>query len=416
MDAMAVFDAQGRTVRRPRSAGEILADIPPDVLEARRVLRAGGDPGPMPPDRLVFIGSERQKQLARPGEYQIAPADFDIDRPGDLAKAGNSLLLGNQPAVASKILTRHGEMYVPESLALTPQAAWKSHSGIQVITGDHGPDCCCSRCCCPEPAEAPTAYYTTVRPDCPCNTKEERTIGVFLDGIEKGDPKLYAQGSIMSYLCKRYKGETLYRLGTADPLATDEIVQQVVKSLKYAACWMVGSDPPSSGFLKECAPLTIDLFGFSRGGLMTMMVADHLNKEFECERCQLSYTFPKLNIRFLGVVDPNYYFFSGYESVPTNVRHVWTANSKESSSPLTAEFYSTRIKDTPGREGTFKDAGRYSLEHGEMGDATKGPTGDLMDYYNKMSFPTQFATDEDEVKELLKSHPEKAYCGGGRYK
>jgi hypothetical protein len=63
MQPMALFDAQGRSIRRMRTREEILADIPPEVQEARRILREGGDPGPMPIDRLLYFGSPRHLEL-----------------------------------------------------------------------------------------------------------------------------------------------------------------------------------------------------------------------------------------------------------------------------------------------------------------------------------------------------------------
>lgn len=156
-----------RTLWRRRTSEEILADIPHEVREARRVIREGGDPGPMPIDRFVYFGSKIHQELVknRPDFKGLVPPDFDVDRPGDLKSIEGSLILGPMPQEMPKVRTNFGEVFVrPQDLALIPQHQWVTKSGVQVITGAHGDECCCVPCCCEEPE--PTMFFRPVQDDC----------------------------------------------------------------------------------------------------------------------------------------------------------------------------------------------------------------------------------------------------------
>lgn len=387
MPDKSLFDAQGRTIRRVRTHEEIMADIPAEVKEARRIIAEGGDPGPMPIDRLLYFGSPRHLEILKklPGYDGLAPPDYDVDRPGDLGLNG---VLGPTPAQASKIMTKYGEVFVqPQDLALTPQSEWKNRPGIQVITGDHGPDCCCVCCCCKEPEPPPMFFHPA--DDCPCPPDDSPgSVGVFIEGVFPNLWEPPKKEQAMQYMCSRYPGKSYYFQSTAFPPDTATEARYITRMLKHLACRYT-TISRFSGDLIEC-PVHFDLFGFSRGGAIAMHVAQQLNNPFCCKHCGLKSDLPYKLVRFLGVIDPTKTgMWSipgegwGDTDVPENVQSYFAG--------FTTKYgWATKYGTDKTWFGSDFPRGEYDLEHGEAGDARdpktkelRAPLIDMMSAFNK---------------------------------
>ncbi|KAF0244132.1 MAG: hypothetical protein FD180_2793 [Planctomycetota bacterium] len=420
MQTMALFDEKGRSIRRVRTHEEIMADIPPEVKEARRILAAGGDPGPMPIDHLLYFGGKRHQEILKrfPGYEGLGPPDYDVDRPGDLGLNG---VLGPTPAPASKIMTKFGAVFIPQDLVLTPQSEWKNRPGIQVITGDHGPDCCCVCCCCKEPE--PPLIFMGPEKDCPCPRARKSVIGVFIDGITNSRDLLKSpatheenqrktdRDSAIRDLCTRYGGESWLYRGLRMPFDAESQASTIADALIDRICrnhrWI-----QSESRWEKCEPIEIDLFGFSRGGATAVLVAHHLSKRFKCLDCPHAEPLGPFTVRFLGIIDPEGRALpdigifprrdiDGTDMMPSNVKYFYAAYSDRHT------FWTFVDLPVGGRESTDLEdelgITDFHLAHEDMGKKGLGPISELERFYedhiSDPAIPDEASSKSCEYKE-----------------
>jgi hypothetical protein len=307
------------------------------------------------------------------------------------------------PQPLSKIMTKYGEVFMPQDLALTAQTQWKTQPGIQVITGDHGSECCCVCCCCKEPE---LIFASPGKRNCrSCKPEKEESIGVFVTGrAEARNPewsleewkekqRVADDTSGITKNCARYRGESWLYNGQFGPIETKDLSNEIADRPKQKICekyyW---DDKARRPHWRLCSVLNIDLFGFSRGAATVLRVAELLNKEFECPDCpDIEDKLPRFLVRFLGIIDP----FSWMApkagplpeiripgtpgSVPSNVLHFFAAYSKN---PW-ASHVDLPDEDDPSSSTKAVEDPRYEIPHGEMDDDGGDPMTSLLKNYNE---------------------------------
>lgn len=282
--------------------------------------------------------------------------------------------------------------------------------GLQIF-GDEPQQIECCECCCGSPCEEPEPpqAYFELRDNCSCPIDTSKpfelaNVGIFLDGWD-GNAKYRGEGqegSIISYLCKRYSGPSIYALGPhfpGGPLPVPreikegavEFADRIAKNIRDYTCWLTETfgEEPDLG-LRRCARMNIDIFGFSRGGYVAARIVEKLAEPLICKKCKASFELVNgVPVRFLALIEPARQFplnLPEYraEEIPANVEVSWLANGAKSR--INYHIHNSDARNKAGREKNKQPD--YDLDHGEMGDAMKkdsagrSPREDLETFYN----------------------------------
>ncbi|TAK35124.1 MAG: hypothetical protein EPO30_11980, partial [Lysobacteraceae bacterium] len=345
IDEMARFDGQGRLFLRTRTPAEFLADFVP------------------PP-------------LAVP----------DVDRAQNLLAPSKPLVLGPRPVEPVRASTLFGEVFVPSPGSdPTTQTSPEPGTGPAAVTGGHGPDCCCMCCCCEE-AEVPVLYHPGDECEL-CQVSEPLTLGVFIDGQSATSTpeewQEHKRNSGIRDLCAKYPHEKWFYVGWWSPGATIDLAEEIADRLKEEICKRSWWDR-SARVWRSCHPVTIDLFGYSRGAATAVLIARELNRKWSCEKCPEATPRGPAHVRFLGIIDPYGSWVAGTRDLPGNVRFFYSAYSDRNRAwTQVASAWDSEHFDRTERN---VDAGNmFPLEHDKMDDKESDPVKKLRASYKHMT-------------------------------
>ena len=271
---------------------------------------------------------------------------------------------------------------LPQSVILAPgNRLLQRASAFSVADADE--DCSCDDCACEESCECccdcscsqePPAVFADVRHwGCTtCDNSKESVIGVFVEGIEDPTPEEQVTSDRLSgirYLCRHYGGESWLYRGEFSPSKTKGLAETIFERLRNRICSNSYWDRARSKTRKYwayCDPITVDLFGFSRGGATVTRVATLLSEDWKCPDCPGMPPRGPFIVRFLGVIDPHGEFVEGTGVLPPNVENFFAAYGTRAKWPNKPTIIEVPRSPDSALRTYWTDP--YDLPHGEMDD------------------------------------------------
>ncbi|MCE9581738.1 MAG: hypothetical protein K8T20_04390 [Planctomycetes bacterium] len=261
----------------------------------------------------------------------------------------------------------------------TPETMWPTGPGIQIVGAVQETEECCE-CCCYDRAEPPLKFFKPAAECDACEVSEPLTVGVFIDGQAATSSfdqwEEHKKSSGIRDLCARYPhDEKWLYVGRFGPIETLALARAIADKLKEEICrrsWWNREE----GVWRSCHPVTIDVFGYSRGGATAVRIASLLNEKWNCDKCPDAKPRGPAHVRFLGIVDPYGVIIPevvdvpGTNVLPGNVQDFYSAYSSTNrnwtqvASRWKSEHFTEKERQV--------DAGNlYPLDHENM-DAREG--------------------------------------------